>query len=79
MATNLQIDERLLSQAVRLGNHKTKREAVNTALEQYVLSKKVDGIFSLFGTIVFDPSYDYKKQRRYSTAKGLRKARGLAY
>jgi hypothetical protein len=75
MATNLQIDQRLLAQAVRLGKHKTKREAVNVALEQYVRSKKVDGIIDLFGTIEFDPGYDYKQQRRSGTAKGLRKSR----
>jgi hypothetical protein len=76
MATNLLIDQRLLSQAVRLGKHKTKREAVNVALEQYVRSKKVKGIIDLFGKIDFDAGYDYKKQRRYSTTKGLKKAGG---
>lgn len=64
MPTNLHIDEALLAQAVALGKHKTKREAVNEALEHYVRSKKRSGLTELFGTIDFDPDYDYKAQRR---------------
>lgn len=64
MATNLHIDEMLLNEAVKLGKHKSKREAVNRALECYVQSQKREGLIELFGKIDFDPAYDHKAQRR---------------
>ena len=36
MATNLQIDDRLIRKAVRLGRHRTKKAAVTQALVTYV-------------------------------------------
>ncbi len=76
MATNLHIDDALLADVMKLGKHKTKREAVNAALAHYRRSKSVEGLIELFGTIDYDPTYDYKEQRRVSTAKAMRKVRG---
>lgn len=76
MATNLHIDDALLAKAVELGGGKSKRETVNDALAEYVRKRQAKDLIALFGTIEYDPSYDYKEQRRYSTAKGLRKAQG---
>jgi Arc/MetJ family transcription regulator len=64
MATNLALDDKLIEDAVKLGNHKTKREAVNTALEEYVKLKKRMKILDLMGTVEYDPAYDYKAARR---------------
>jgi hypothetical protein len=64
MATNLALDDKLIAQAVKLGKHKTKREAVTTALQQYVKSKKQLGILEMFGKVDFDPRWDYKADRR---------------
>jgi Arc/MetJ family transcription regulator len=64
MATNLQIDEKLLVKAQRAGGHRTKRETVNAALEEYVQRREQARIVEAFGTVDFDPSYDYKKQRK---------------
>ena len=36
MATNLQLDDRLIEKAVKLGKHKTKRAAVTQALREYI-------------------------------------------
>ncbi len=36
MATNLAIDDRLIEEARKTGGHKTKKEAVTTALEEYI-------------------------------------------
>ena len=36
MATNLQLDDRLIKQAVELGGHRTKKVAVTEALADYV-------------------------------------------
>jgi len=63
MATNLELDDRLIKEAVALGNHRTKREAVTEALEEYVRHLRQGRVLSLFGKIDFQPEYDYKKQR----------------
>ncbi len=64
MATNLAIDDRLIDEAKRVGNHKTKREAVTAALDEYIRWRKQLEILDHFGTIDFDPEYDYKRIRR---------------
>ena len=64
MATNLGLNDRLVDEAQRVGGHKTKKDAVNAALEEYVRRRKQLKILELFGKIDFDPSYDYKAERR---------------
>jgi hypothetical protein len=64
MPTNLAIDDRLLEQAQQIGKHKTKKETVNTALHEYIVRRKQLEIIALFGTIDYDPKYDYKRERR---------------
>jgi Arc/MetJ family transcription regulator len=66
MATNLAIDDRLLSEAQKVGGHRTKKATVTEALEEYIQHRKQATIRELFGTVEFDPKYDYKKQRRKS-------------
>jgi len=63
VATNLAIDDELINEAKTVGHHKTKREAVTAALEKYVQWHKQQQILEHFGTIDFDPEYDYKKMR----------------
>ncbi len=64
MATNLALDDRLVEEARRVGRHKTKREAVSAALAEYVKRRKQLRILDIFGTVDFDPKYDYKAERR---------------
>ena len=64
MATNLAIDDRLIEEAQRCGRHKTKKEAVTTALQEYIRRQRQQRILADFGTIDFDPAYDYKAERR---------------
>jgi hypothetical protein len=64
MPTNLAIDDRLLEEARRVGGHKTKKETVTIALQEYVEHRKQLEILELFGTIDYDPRYDYKRERR---------------
>jgi Arc/MetJ family transcription regulator len=64
MATNLQIDDKLILKAVRLGGHKTKKDAVSKALIEYIQHFEQEKILSMFGTVEYDPEYDYKEQRR---------------
>jgi Arc/MetJ family transcription regulator len=62
--TNLALDDKLLDEALKIGGRSTKRETVTEALEEYIRRRKQARVVDLFGTIDFDPSYDYKKQRR---------------
>ena len=64
MATNLDLDEKLIDEAVKAGNHKTKKEAVTAALKEYVRLQKRLRLLDLFGKVDFDPKYDYKAERR---------------
>jgi Arc/MetJ family transcription regulator len=63
MATNLDLDDRLILKAQSLGGHRTKKETVTQALLEYIQSLEQKKILDLFGRIEFDESYDYKKQR----------------
>ena len=63
MPTNLHIDSDLLDQAKRLGHHRTKRETVDEALREYIQYRKRMQAVDAFGTIDFDPAYDYRKMR----------------
>jgi len=63
MATNLAIDDALIEQARQIGHHTTKKAAVTAALEEYIQRRKQLEILDLFGTIDFDPDYDYKANR----------------
>lgn len=64
MPTNLAIDDRLIDEARRIGNHATKKQAVTAALDEYIRWRKQLRILDHFGTVDFDPKYDYKKLRR---------------
>lgn len=64
MATNLAIDDKLIEEARAIGKHKTKKAVVTEALQEYIQRRKQLQILSLFGKIEYDPSYDYKKQRK---------------
>ena len=63
MATNLALDDKLIEAARRAGGHRTKKEAVTAALGEYVQRRKQLRILDSFGTIDFDPAYDYKAER----------------
>ena len=63
MATNLALDDNLIAQAQKAGHHKTKKDAVTTALKEYIARKKQLEMIDLLGTITFDKNYDYKKAR----------------
>jgi Arc/MetJ family transcription regulator len=64
IATNLDLDDKLIAQTVKLGKFKTKRDAVNAALREYVQRHSQASIIELMGTIDYDERYDYKKARR---------------
>jgi len=63
MPTNLALDDRLIEQAKRLGRHKTKKDTVNAALDEYIRRREQALVIPLFGTIAFDSKFDYKRER----------------
>ena len=64
MATNLDIDQALLKEAVTVGRHRSKKAAVTEALQEYVARHKQLGVLKLFGTVDYSEDHDYRKQRR---------------
>ena len=63
MATNVELNIPLITEAQRLGRHTSKRATIEEALQEYVQRRKQLEIFELFGTIDYDASYDYKVAR----------------
>ncbi len=63
MATNLNIDIKLLDEAYQLGNFKTKKEAVNVALKEYIQRHRQKELLKFLNKVDFDKNYDYKKAR----------------
>jgi Arc/MetJ family transcription regulator len=64
MATNLQIDDVLIREALQIGGLRTKRAVVEAALREYVQRRKQLQILELFGEIDYEEDFDYKEQRR---------------
>ena len=64
MATNLQLDDRLLEEAVKIGGKATKKAAVTEALQEYIARRKQVRVLDLFGTVDYAPRYHYKTQRK---------------
>ncbi|ADR18623.1 type II toxin-antitoxin system VapB family antitoxin [Calditerrivibrio nitroreducens] len=63
MRTNIVIDDKLLEEAMKLSNIKSKKELVNTALREFVENLKRKNIKELKGKIKFKDDYDYKSMR----------------
>jgi len=69
MPTNLAIDDKLIEEARKVGHHRTKKEAVTAALDEYIRKRKQLGILEMFGKIDFDENYDYKRGRHRKPGK----------
>jgi Arc/MetJ family transcription regulator len=63
MATNLAIDDALLDKALEIGGYKSKKDTVNAALEEFIRRRNAKELIKLFGTVEYDPAYDYKRMR----------------
>jgi len=64
MPADLNIDDRLVEKARKVGAHKTKKEAVSVALEEYIERHKQQRI----GPSYWDPMDDYKPEHRKKRA-----------
>lgn len=63
MATNLALDPELLERAFAISGERTKKAAVTRALEEFIARREQAAMLDLFGTVDFDPDYDYKAER----------------
>jgi Arc/MetJ family transcription regulator len=63
MASNIEYDPHLLSEVLKVGGFKYKKDAVNAALKEYLQRHRQIEILDLFGSIEYDKEYDYKNKR----------------
>ncbi len=63
MPSNLQINDRLLAKAKRIGGFRTKKDTVNQALSEFVRRGEQREIVDLFGTVDFAADFDHKRLR----------------
>jgi len=64
MVVNLQIDDKILKEALALSDCETETLLVEAALREYVQRRQQLKITELFGTIEYEEDYDYKQQRQ---------------
>lgn len=64
MRTNIVLDDNLVDEAFKYAeNIRTKKELIETALKEFVRSRKMKNLRELKGKIQFADDYDYKKMR----------------
>ncbi len=63
MATNLDLDDKLIRRAQSVGKHKTKREAVETALREYIARQAGRRIIEAFGKIEMVSDDEFRAMR----------------
>ena len=63
MATNLNIDARLLQRALQVSGERTKTAVVTHALEEYVARREQKRLLELFRALEWDHDFDYKAER----------------
>ncbi len=64
MVTNINIDEKLLKEALALSDHSTANLLIETALREYIQRRQQLKVLELFGTIDYEENYNYKQQRQ---------------
>jgi Arc/MetJ family transcription regulator len=63
VATNLAIDPDLIERALSVSGEKTKKAAVTKALREFIARREQRRLVDLFGTVDWNPDYDYKNER----------------
>ncbi|MBE9213360.1 type II toxin-antitoxin system VapB family antitoxin [Plectonema cf. radiosum LEGE 06105] len=58
------MNDTLLQEALSLDDQITVDALVETALREYIQRRKRLKVLDLFGSIDYDPDYDYKQQRQ---------------
>ena len=63
MRTNIVLDDKLVTRAMKLAGVKTKREIIHSALREFVENRSRPDVRELFGIGGLDPEYSHKKLR----------------
>ncbi len=63
MRTNIILNDKLISEAKKYSNLKTKKDIVELALNEYVQNHRRKNLKDLKGKIKFKNDYEYKKMR----------------
>ena len=64
MRTNIVLDDKLVSKALKISGLHTKKELITTALNEFVRNHSRLDIRKLKGNISFSEGYDYKALRK---------------
>ena len=64
MRTNVEIDDKLLEEAMRVSGLKTKRAVIDAALQMFVRVKCQNDILRLAGKVRWEGDLDDMRQRR---------------
>ena len=67
MRTNIVLDDRLIKEVMRLSKARTKREAVDVALRDFVSRNRQRDVLALIGTGVIAADYDVREIREKMT------------
>lgn len=60
MRTNIMLDDRIVTEAMKLTKAKTKREVVDLALREIVALRKRKNVLDLVGQDLIAPDYDVR-------------------
>ncbi len=63
MATRVSLDSDLVERALAVSGEKTRRAAVNRALEEFIARRQRMRLVDLMGKLEWDPIFDYKAER----------------
>lgn len=63
MRTNIDLDDGLIEEALRLTGVKTKKELIHQALKEFVENRRRLNLLNLEGKIEFAEGYDHKRMR----------------
>ncbi|MFB2875644.1 type II toxin-antitoxin system VapB family antitoxin [Floridanema aerugineum] len=63
MTINIELNEELVKEALRLTNFKTEKELIDFALQELIRNRKKRNLLDLSGQIQFSTDYDYKALR----------------
>lgn len=63
MRTNVVLDDSLVQEAILLSGVKTKKDVIDLALQEFVMSRKRLSLLELAGKIAFRDDYDHKACR----------------
>lgn len=74
MRTNIDIDDKIMQDAMRAGGFKTKKETVEAALRVLVRQHKQRDILKLFGKVAWEGDLDEMRTSKHAPAKPKRKA-----